>query len=75
MLVNAGVNKLSINEEQKADVSRLITHYLLLITYYFREAALGNFDQAHLLSMSSLDYMQGWLELAKSRIKGILPCK
>ncbi|ELS05653.1 hypothetical protein Xen7305DRAFT_00054030, partial [Xenococcus sp. PCC 7305] len=30
--MDAGVNKLSINEGQKADVSRLITHYLLLIT-------------------------------------------
>ncbi|ELS03740.1 hypothetical protein Xen7305DRAFT_00034640, partial [Xenococcus sp. PCC 7305] len=31
-LVDAGVNKTTINEEQKADISRLITHYLLLIT-------------------------------------------
>ncbi|ELS03976.1 hypothetical protein Xen7305DRAFT_00037030 [Xenococcus sp. PCC 7305] len=37
-LVDAGVNKLSINEGQKADVSRLIT-------YYFRAAVLGNFQR------------------------------
>ncbi|WP_158500409.1 hypothetical protein [Xenococcus sp. PCC 7305] len=33
ILVDVGVNKTTINEEQKADISRLIT-------YYFRAAAL-----------------------------------
>ncbi|ELS05060.1 hypothetical protein Xen7305DRAFT_00047990 [Xenococcus sp. PCC 7305] len=40
IFVELTLNKLSINEEQKADISILITHYLLLITYYFRAAAL-----------------------------------
>ena len=31
-LVDVGVNKLSINKEQKADKSILIAHYSLLIT-------------------------------------------